>query len=120
MRLDAPVLRESSVRMRGPIWSDYVFSGGELVASDDHFHNLRRAVADLKIHDIAKSLLMRQVHRPSVMVVRLLKSGPAAGCHNITRGTFRSRIDVADHDRSAPCSKRERGSAAYPRRGTRD
>jgi hypothetical protein len=87
--------------MRGPIWSDYVFRGGELVASDDHFRDLRRVVADLEIHDIAQSLLMRQVRRPSVMVVRLLKYGPAAGRLNITRGTFRSWVDVADHDRSA-------------------
>jgi hypothetical protein len=34
------------------------------------------------------------------------------------RGTFRPWID-ADHDRSSRCSKRERGSAAYPRCGTR-
>lgn len=55
------------------------------------------------------------MHLNAVGRVRLLKYRVAAGCRNITRGTFRPRIDVADHDRSAGCSKRKRGSAAYPR-----
>ena len=33
-------------------------------------HDLRGAVADLQAHDVAQSLLMRQVERPAVMAVR--------------------------------------------------
>ena len=93
--------------------------------ADQCADDVNRRVAD-ETETIAPYDLARQVaadaasSSTSVMVVRLLKYGPAVGCNNITRGTFRSRIGVSDRDGSACCSKRECGRAAYPRRGTRD
>jgi hypothetical protein len=51
---------------------------------------------------------------------RLLKYGLAAGSDHLARRGFRTRIDVADHDRCTRYRKSEHGSAPYPCFGTCD
>ena len=60
----------SSFHCAAPILEVLHGQSANLLAGNDEFHDLRGAVTDLEPHDIAQPLLMRKIHRVTIVTMR--------------------------------------------------